>query len=242
MSTISSQNSDELQSLLENNKHTNFFTTKTAKENWPPQRRLLILDSSFNPPTKAHLNLLKKARDAYPSDFFDATLFLFSTNNADKQLTGANLVQRVQMMDLVADDYTSVGCTPYGRFIDKSTAIRSQYPNTELYFILGYDTMVRLIDPKYYETTVQEALAPFFKCCRLICADREPYDEQLWEEIKQTYGDLIQRIRLDTDVSTLSSTKARKAIQSNDRQAMELIMPSAIVDYISKQDNFIYQI
>lgn len=237
-----SQRHLELSALLDEKKDKDFFTTKVSDKAWPPQKRLLVLDSSFNPPTKAHLNLLQKAHEAYPPNFFDSALLLFSTVNADKQLSGASVVQRVQMMELVSDELVTVGCTRYGRFIDKATAIRSQFPETELYFILGYDTMVRLLDQKYYETTVQEALQPFFQCCRLICADREPLDEQVWTNIQQTYGNLIQRIRLDPQVALLSSTKARTAIQVNDKVAMETIMPSKIVDYISQQDNFIYKI
>jgi nicotinamide-nucleotide adenylyltransferase len=238
MTTSSRQRQDEISDLIEKNKQTDFFTTKTPND-WPPKGRLLILDSSFNPPTHAHLNLLRKASEAYSPGYFNASLLLFSINNADKKLTGASVVQRVQMMELVSGDMAAVGCTTYGRFVDKATAIRSQFPGTELYFIVGYDTMVRLLDPKYYETTVQEALQPFFHHCRLVCADREPFDEHVWADIQTTYGDLIQRIRLDSHVAALSSTEARKAIHSNDRPLMESIMPPIIVDYL--ENTSIYQ-
>ena len=64
-----------------------------------------------------------------------------------------------------------VGIIKHARFIDKATALRKAYPEGgELAFLTGFDTLVRLFDPKYYGGTLKP-LAPFFEegnsiqCC-----------------------------------------------------------------------------
>ena len=98
----------------------------TPHERWPlphpslapplPRRPLTvsILDSSFNPPTLAHLALAKSLRPSYfqPHDSvqddavdYDARLLLLSVRNADKSLksSDASYLQRLEMMALLAN-------------------------------------------------------------------------------------------------------------------------------------------
>lgn len=197
-----------------------FFTTFIDKEeSWKATSRLLVLDSSFNPPTKAHAKLLQTALDSKPPNYFDGSLLLFSTNNADKQLTGASVLQRAQMMELMAGsfDTIAVGLTPHGKFIDKAESIQSWFKHpVQLEFILGYDTITRFFDSKYYSVPVTEALTPFFTRCRLICADRGSDKHNFWESIGKDYEQCIDRIHLDRETEAISSTKARSAIGSTD--------------------------
>ncbi|KAL0572912.1 hypothetical protein ABG067_009238, partial [Albugo candida] len=89
------------------------------------------------------------------------------------------------MMEIMARSFEkniAVGLTPHGKFIDKASAIASwfQHP-VELEFILGYDTITRFFDPKYYNVPLKEALTPFFSTCRLVCADRGQDECQFWQ-------------------------------------------------------------
>ncbi|KAJ1984351.1 hypothetical protein H4R34_000726 [Dimargaris verticillata] len=114
---------------------------------------------------------------------FDAGLLLVSTANADKQLTGASLAQRLAMLELLVQDLQSATCSPAlpvaldanltlclgltncARFVDKLTALRrfvarqqtalglSKHTTPRFYFILGADTVSRFFDPKYYATS-----------------------------------------------------------------------------------------
>jgi len=61
--------------------------------------RVGILDSSFNPPTNAHLQLLLVAAAQFHLDTY---LLLLSTKNADKELHGASMIDRLMMMEIVA--------------------------------------------------------------------------------------------------------------------------------------------
>ncbi|KAJ1959239.1 hypothetical protein H4R35_007662, partial [Dimargaris xerosporica] len=118
-----------------------------------------------------------------PAIAFDAGLLLLSTANADKQLTGASLAQRLAMLELLVQGLQSannspalpvaldvhttlcLGLTNSARFVDKLTALRHYVAhrhamlglptNTtpQFYFIMGADTVSRFFDPKYYATS-----------------------------------------------------------------------------------------
>ena len=99
-----------------------------------------VLDSSFNPPTRAHMHLLTCAARRFgcaarrrsgrlqfavrlvppgpelgcrPRRRMKTTLLLLAKQNADKPVVGASLVQRLQMMELLARaDVNPEGFTP----------------------------------------------------------------------------------------------------------------------------------
>jgi nicotinic acid mononucleotide adenylyltransferase len=246
---------DIIANLLKSCQTQDFFTTWTSTIHWPASSsnfspcRLLILDSSFNPPTKAHANLMAKALSSKPPHYFDASLLLFSTVNADKKLTGASVLQRAQMMELMANQFQhsniAVGFTPHAKFINKAKAIQAWFKNNpiELYFILGYDTIIRLFDPKYYApVSVKEALAPFFdNHCHIICADRgagqeDEEKEAFWKGISQEYqADLIHRIELDSTAQIVSSTLARSLLSQDDSSKLGSVLDSDIIQFIRQE-------
>ncbi|KAF9923237.1 hypothetical protein FBU30_006685 [Linnemannia zychae] len=171
-----------------------FQTTLTATSSWPftndrpasttHPTRIAVLDSSFNPPTMAHYQLLKAAARSG----CDAVLLLLATNNVDKGQTGTSAIERLEMMEAVAMEsirnekedpalrHMAVGLTIHARFMDKAQPILDYYPpNTvQLSWIMGHDTMIRLFDPKYY-TDVHKDMAPFFEQCDVICSSRPGY-------------------------------------------------------------------
>jgi nicotinamide-nucleotide adenylyltransferase len=117
----------------------------TTHERWPlspvqplPRSplRISVLDSSFNPPTLAHLALVNAPNPSSPASGYDAKLLLLSVRNADKLLQegDATLFQRLEMMSLLAtrirrDDHDSppnvaVGLVNEPTFVAKSSALR----------------------------------------------------------------------------------------------------------------------
>ena len=118
----------------------------TTHERWPlsPTRslpkspvRISVLDSSFNPPTLAHLALANAPSPFPPVPDYDAKLLLLSVRNADKLLQDgdATLSQRIEMMSLLAakilhDDPNSppnvaVGLVNEPTFIAKSSVLQN---------------------------------------------------------------------------------------------------------------------
>ncbi|KUJ12082.1 Nucleotidylyl transferase [Mollisia scopiformis] len=139
----------------------------------PPPKTLYILDSSFNPPTLAHLHLLTSALLPSPQPVTPPkrVLLLLSTQNADKAPKPASFEHRLVMMELFARDLLftlpkpqtstsneqqiaiDIGITKLPYFHSKSASIEESGvypPETTQIHLLGYDTLIRLLDTKYY--------------------------------------------------------------------------------------------
>ena len=122
----------------------------TSHERWPlpPTQslpisplRISVLDSSFNPPTLAHLALANAPHPCSPASDYDAKLLLLSVRNADKLLQegDATLSQRVEMMSLLATRIhhsgpglppnIAVGLVNEPTFIAKSSTLRGFLDN-----------------------------------------------------------------------------------------------------------------
>ncbi|RDL37767.1 uncharacterized protein BP5553_05200 [Venustampulla echinocandica] len=136
----------------------------------PPPKTLYVLDSSFNPPTLAHLHIARTAllQDNLPPSPTTRKhiLLLLATTNADKKdPTPASFPQRLCMLRLLAEELISefpskpseqaagsarltvdIGVTKQPYFIDKSISIleegASYNQDTEQVHLLGYDTLV----------------------------------------------------------------------------------------------------
>ncbi|SCU95531.1 LAFA_0G00848g1_1 [Lachancea sp. 'fantastica'] len=213
--------------------------------------RLLVLDSSFNPPHNGHLNLIRRAVQHY-SDSKLHVILLLSLNNADKEPQPATFDRRLDMMCLLSDFLkdssimTSVGVTTYGKFVKKSEAMLEKLGNGfQIAYLVGFDTITRIFDPKYYAPRlVSEALGPFMENTELYCLtrcgnseinDQLSYRKSIAEglhepEIPRSWH---QKIVIEQNVpnfSQISSTLAREMIISAQPDAASL-MPKAIYDY-----------
>ncbi|RIB27771.1 hypothetical protein C2G38_2029103 [Gigaspora rosea] len=113
--------------------------------------------------------------------------------------------------------------------IDSITTTFNYSPQISLYFILGFDTVIRLFNPQYYSNIYKE-LDSFFKLNNnIICANRDGYGGQESEEkffqsdiIKEIIGESenekILRVKLNDDIAKISSTNIRNAINNIDQE------------------------
>ena len=154
--------------------------SQTIQQHRSRSLRISVLDSSFNPPTLAHLALANSPRPSYRDDEknsesqdtcgYDAKLFLLSVKNADKSLKAgdATYQQRLEMMlllskDVIASQHDSEAANVAIAIIDKPTFVgkssalldflqrRLTTPlPLELTFLVGLDTLERLFSPRYY--------------------------------------------------------------------------------------------
>lgn len=97
--------------------------------------RISVLDSSFNPPTLAHLALANAPNPCSPTPDYEASLLLLSVRNADKLLQegDATFSQRIEMMCLLATRVhhsrhssppnVAIGLVNEPTFIAKSSAL-----------------------------------------------------------------------------------------------------------------------
>jgi nicotinamide-nucleotide adenylyltransferase len=161
--------------------HPKNLTPEPATPPTTPPQTLLILDSSFNPPSIAHQTLAltalhKTSKSISQSPGPHRLLLLFSTMNADKAPSAASFDQRLTLMTIFAADllrnlqtrpdaadYTAVpidiGVTTAPYYSDKSAAINSSpegkhwYPSSPQHIhLLGFDTLTRFFAPKYYQS------------------------------------------------------------------------------------------
>jgi nicotinamide-nucleotide adenylyltransferase len=180
-------------------------TTTTTTTTTTPPRTLYILDSSFNPPSAAHLTLATSAlRQHAPAEQAPCRLLLlFSTHNADKAPSAASFVQRIALMAVFADDLSrhlksakgaalgaqladiaiDIGLTKEPYYNDKSAAIEEAAPPVYSarpihVHLVGYDTLIRLCNPKYYPKhhPPLSALKPFFDAGHKLRVTQRPAD------------------------------------------------------------------
>lgn len=165
---------------------------------------IAVLDSSFNPPSRAHLALLvSRPILSDRNRSYDGHLLLFSTQNADKgagKPGDASLTQRVEMMTLLAKDVeriqaasgdrvnVAVGLVDKPLIFAKSTLtwdlIKQQeqhgqvQSNARLHWVVGFDTLYRVFQLKYYPSLqeFQQQCSQFFERERttFVCARRDP--------------------------------------------------------------------
>jgi nicotinate-nucleotide adenylyltransferase len=108
--------------------------------------RLGVFAASFNPPTVAHVELIRCASAEFS---LDETLALASRVNADKVAYECSLEDRIAMLRLAfeGEPRVSIGLSSHAFYVDMVEAIRSIYPpQTDLHFIVGFDTFERVID------------------------------------------------------------------------------------------------
>ncbi|KAF9467995.1 hypothetical protein BDZ94DRAFT_1246914 [Collybia nuda] len=275
--------------------------------------RILVLDSSYNPPTLAHLALANSRRPTYSPQLhqnlsnnvmdydaldYDAKLLLLSVRNADKVLKAgdASYLQRLEMMELLTKNIVQYGTnsldSPRGggvlpekhtnvaiaiidepTFVKKSRTIRiflqgrfskfatitPPYPlyNAQLTFLLGLDTLERLISPRYYPSksemlsSLHTFLAPDGDDSRIVCARRpmpmgSKGSDELQEERKLNLTqdfistERILLIDIEEDVRAYSSSTVRNTIArlGLGSEEWKKFVPEEIAKYIIKESLF----
>ncbi|KAH8779250.1 hypothetical protein F5882DRAFT_150296 [Hyaloscypha sp. PMI_1271] len=174
---------------------SNFQILKSLRSSpLPPPKTLYILDSSFNPPTLAHLRIAKTAllSDPIAAPTPRRLLLLLATQNADKAPKPAAFEQRLVMMEIFASSLISeteqkveglgidIGVTKLPYFADKAKSIEQSelYPvSTQQVHLLGYDTLTRLLSTKYYPPThTLQPLHPLLEKHRLLVTYRADDD------------------------------------------------------------------
>jgi len=250
--------------------HVPYPTWPLPPQTTIPRRpiRIAILDSSFNPPTLAHLALINASipiSDSLKGEKidYDVRLLLLSVKNADKTLkaTDATYIQRLQMMHLLAGHIRSsaspnldsanvaIGITNEPTFVGKSTYLLSflrnriaslsstEIPQLELTFVIGMDTLERLVALRYYSSeesmlvSLNRFLSPEEDNSVVVCARRKPtttpsaggkgfesagedgIEDSLKPARKFIRSGRIKLTDIGTDESTFSSTTVRRFVR-----------------------------
>lgn len=205
--------------------------------------RLCVLDSSFNPPHLGHLLLVTECVARSPSP----VLLLLAVVNADKgSALAVELEHRCNMMKLMARYLeargvaAAVGLTTEARFVDKAAAIGTN----ELTFVVGFDTLVRLVDGKYYQQALAAALQPFFSRARVFCLTRSDgssvEEQQHWvgrvqagqvPGVPAEWAERIEVVPGRPSTHAVSSSDVRSLVRAGD-PFRHLVLPE-VASYIA---------
>lgn len=254
--------------------------------------RLVVLDSSFNPPHYGHYSLAKEAlfydyedgvrNSTYSIDLKDSKdlrvgstlskgnlsqpkslnntlcslLLLLSVKNADKIHPAPALFEhRLAMMQLMAQKWyadtnvdVSIGITRHAKFVDKLVSIIKELElPVKLTFAVGYDTLVRILDEKYYvPDKLLDSLREFMASSDIFCLTRTDADKSDLEQIKfvkdvgnghfahipLSWAKSIHMVNVpESAVCTISSSQLRRNYAENESVGSSLVDKS-INNYI----------
>ncbi|MCJ1246089.1 hypothetical protein MMC30_003293 [Trapelia coarctata] len=270
-----------LQTFASSPSNLQILRTIPASPSPPPPKTLYILDSSFNPPHLAHFRIAASAFDSSDSSTpSKRLLLLLATQNADKEHKPAALGHRLAMMTIFAEDLlkslskggkeegsiaVDIGITKLPYFIDKCAAITSSgihKPNPpqtgeapiEQVHLIGYDTLIRLLDTKYYPP--HHTLAPLqglFQHHRLRVTyrqadnfgSREEQDAYL-RSLKEgkmedkggrrEWADKIAMVAgKQAGDQAISSTRVRKAVEEGDEGLVGELCTEGVARYILEE-------
>jgi nicotinamide-nucleotide adenylyltransferase len=264
-----------------------FRVVRTVNATNTQPRTLYILDSSFNPPSIAHLTLATSALTQHaPSENAPyRLLLLFSTHNADKAPSPASFVQRIALMTVFAEDLSEhlksarppqraeiadisidIGLTKEPYYSDKSAAIKETkppfYPSDPVHVhLVGYDTLIRFCNPKYYpkHDPPLSALEPFFDAGHKLRVTQRPTDAS--DESSNEFGtveeqeEYLQRLRNGEEEDAgfvpawadnidmvqaeggigISSTRVRNAAKEGDWHEVDKLCTEGVVAWIKGQ-------
>lgn len=206
------------------------------------QEPLCIVDSSFNPPNFAHIKLAQLGLEHVPGSI---VVFLLATGNADKPAASpTEFVHRVELMKRAAlhvdptGSRVRVGLTTAPFFIDKAQAFHNEFKANRLLFMVGYDTLVRFVDQKYYKEPVSQVLNKFFDAAEMMVLTRR--DESIkanveidpkkqieaGNELVGIHKSRVHFILSQDDTVDISSSRARASLQD-----LQACSPASVVEY-----------
>jgi nicotinamide-nucleotide adenylyltransferase len=141
-----------------------------------PQGDIIVFPGSFNPPTTAHLAMLKQARQFGRLHGGMRVYAAMSKRTIDKETVECPLlVDRILLLDTVLHNHaphTGILLFNRGLYVEQAEAIRSQYPESrQLFFLLGFDKIVQIFDARYYENR-DKAMRELFALAEILVAPR----------------------------------------------------------------------
>jgi nicotinamide-nucleotide adenylyltransferase len=192
-----------------------------------PRGTIIVFPGSFNPPTIAHLALLKQAREfalhhTLPETNTSKTVQVYaamSRHIVDKEHVERPLVlDRIMLLQMILQRHLpGAGIMLFNRglYVEQAEAVRTSFPEVErLFFLIGFDKIVQILDPRYYDNR-DAALNELFKLAELLVAPRGGADaddltDLLRQAQNQPFAQYIHALPFDPAYRDISSTRIRQ--------------------------------
>lgn len=196
--------------------------------------RLGVLSASFNPMTNAHLEMALISKRELG---LEGILLLLAKVNVDKPIFGASLTDRALMLIGVAEGYDRfwVGISSHGRFVDKAEAIKRKFPHVKPTFIVGYDTLVRIFDPRYYVDLGE--IDRLFELAELAAFTRGDVSEEdvrrfMEDPFRSRFAGKVRILRMPDRYAELSSTAIRRRVLRGEE--ISGLVPNEVLELIRR--------
>ncbi len=188
-----------------------------------PHDSIIVFTGSFNPPTIAHLALLKQAqqyaRQHEPMHLYAA----FSKHTVDKEKVERPLLldRIILLQTLLQRRLPHAGILLFNRglYVEQAQAIRNSFPGVKrILFLMGFDKIVQILDPRYYADR-DAALQALFSLAELLVAPRGNAGEHelyalLHQPQNEQFARYIHALPFNVQYRDISSTLIRQHEQA----------------------------
>ena len=203
-----------------------------------PKGTVIVFPGSFNPPTTAHLALLKQAwqfaRVHGPMHIYAA----ISKHTTDKEsVQRPLLLDRIILLETLLRHrvrHTGIMLFNRGLYVEQAEAVHVAFPQvTKLYFLIGFDKIVQIFDPRYYKDRDQ-ALHELFALAEFLVAPRgEAGSAALTELVDQPanrqFAGHIHALTLNAAYRDISSTGIRQSPTAHEQE-----VPPEVLRFMSE--------
>lgn len=188
-----------------------------------PRASVIVFTGSFNPPTTAHLAMLKAARQYARQHEPMHVYAAMSKQTVDKEgVERPLLLDRILLLQkLLRRRLPDTGILLFNRglYVEQAEAIRRSFPRVKRIFLLiGFDKIVQILDPHYYDDR-DAALHDLFHQAELLVAPRGNAGEKELQDLLQQpdnrrFAAYIHPLSLGSAFREVSSTSVRQRAES----------------------------
>jgi nicotinic acid mononucleotide adenylyltransferase len=195
-----------------------------------PPGNIIVFPGSFNPPTMAHLAMLEEAQQFAQQNVSseEGEMLLYaalSKHIVDKErVERPLLLDRIVLLETLLQHRlprTGIMLFNCGLYVEQAEGVRASFPGVKkLYFLLGFDKIVQVLDPRYYVDR-DDALRQLFALAELLVAPRgqdgpDALNELLAQPHNQPFSRYIHVLPLDTTYRDISSSRIRQHSSDNE--------------------------
>jgi nicotinic acid mononucleotide adenylyltransferase len=185
-----------------------------------PEDKIVVFPGSFNPPTSAHIALLKQAWQYARRHGTMQIYAAISKHTTDKEsVQRPLLLDRIILLESVLRHHlrhTGIMLFNRGLYVEQAEAVHSAYPwVTRLYFLVGFDKIVQIFDPRYYKDR-DLALHELFNLAEFLVAPRgkagsADLTKLLERPENRQFAGHIHTLPLSAAYRDISSTRIRQS-------------------------------
>ncbi len=184
-----------------------------------PQATIIVFPGSFNPPTNAHIALLQQSR-LFAHKYEPAYLYAaISKRTVDKeQVERPTWLDRIDLLNTVLHKYlqnTGIILFNRGLYVEQAQALRASFPDVQrIFFLLGFDKIMQIFDPHYYQDR-DASLVALFSLAELLVAPRgndgeKELDALLHRPENERFAQYVHSLSFDPQYRQMSSTLIRQ--------------------------------